>query len=283
MSTVLFRVALLLPVLLAPGACGFLGEVDFDGVAVREEDGVVYVDNVALRHARWVPVDVPSEAGALELASATRDIGVATVAPGAPARLDAQLFSELEGDGTVSLAGGRLAATSAAGGKVLVNGLRGTVPAGTQLVLRDGTGAISAQCEHGLSGLRVEAGTGPVELSGGPAGDIAVKSGTGDVRLSDLSGGQALVSCGTGRLSVAGLKCMRLEVVTGTGQVRLGALAADALDVETGTADVRLEDCTLGTTRVRSGTGDVRLAGTNDLGAASYDLGTGDVRQESGP
>ncbi len=283
MSAALIRVALLVPVLLAPGACGFVGDVDFDGVAVREHDGLVYADNVALRHVRWVMVDVPADAGALELASATRDIRVATAAPGMPGRLEAQLFSELEGDGSMSLARGRLEASSTAGGKVLVNGLRGTVPAGTPLALSNGSGAISAQFEHGLSGLHVKAGTGAVDAAGGPAGAIDVKSGTGDVSLADVAGERALISCGTGRLNVTRLKCTRLEVQTGTGSVGLKGLGAEALEIETGTADVRLEDCTLGTTRVKSGTGDVRLAGTNDLGAVSYELGTGNVRRESGP
>lgn len=270
-------IARLAAVALLGTACGFIDRIDFGGVSVDERGGVMHADGVPLPHSRWVALDLPPGTGALTLESATRELRVATAAPGEAARLEVQLFSELEGDGGVTLFEGRLAAEGAAGRRVLINGVRGTVPAGTRLAARTGTSPCVIDAAHGLAGAELESGTGALELRGGPLGDVELSGGTGTVSLQGAIAGKVQVASGTGAVLVAGLHAERLAVESGTGPVELRQVSASELSIETGTGDMRLEACQAARTTVASGTGDVRLASDCDLGQASYDLGTGEV------
>lgn len=276
------RALVLAALLPAAAACLDFDAVEFGGVSVNDDDGVVSVDGVPLPHARWVPLDLPAGSATLVLAAATREIRVATAGPGESARLEVQLFSEAEGEGALALVEGELVASRTGSGRVLANGVRGTLPAGIRLALRCGVGVASVQAPHGLNGLEAECGTGALELSGGPLGDVTIRSGTGAARLSGAQAGKVRVQTGTGALHASGVTCDELEVEAGTGRVDLSGLACRRLDVETGTADVRVRDCRAASTRITSGTGDVIQAGANELGATDFELGTGDIRQEAG-
>lgn len=272
----LFAVMLLVP------ACGFIDGVQFGGVSVDERDGVMHVDGVPLPHSRWVALDLPPGTASLTLESATRELRVASVAPGEAARLEVQLFSELPEDGQVVLAGGAPVATSAAGRRVLLNGVRGGIPAGTHLAAHTGTSPCVVDAAHGLAGVELDSGTGALEVRGGPLGDVELTVGTGSVTLAGATAGEVRVTSGTGAIHVAGLRATRLGVESGTGAVELRDLTAETLAIDTGTGGIHLEGCRAGKTTLGSGTGDVRLAGQNDLGQAGYDLGTGEVLTEAG-
>jgi hypothetical protein len=276
------RSVLLAALLPAAAACLDFDAVEFGGVSVNDNNGLVTVDGVLLPHARWVPLDVPAGSGTLVLAAATREIRVATAGPGEPARLEVQLFSEAEGEGALALVEGELVASRTGTGRVLANGVRGTLPAGIRLALRCGVGVASVHAPHGLDGVEGECGTGDLELSGGPLGEVTIRSGTGATRLSGAQADKVRVLTGTGALHATGLTCDELEIEAGTGTVDLSGLACRRLDVETGTADVLLRDCRAGSTRITSGTGEVIQAGANELGAAQFQLGTGEARQEPG-
>jgi hypothetical protein len=268
------------PLLLALSACGFLENVEFDGVSVNDDAGGVSVDGVPLPHARWEPLDVQADAGTLQLWCATRELRVTTAAPGEPARLEVQLFSQVEGEGRPAFEGGKLVAQPTGTGRVLANGVRGTIPAGVRLETNSGTGLASVKAPHGLAGLQAHNGTGDLEVSGGPLGDVRIKNGTGSSTLAGAQAGTVVLELGTGGLSVVGLACAVLEADSGTGDLDLSGLSCERLDLELGTANVRLTDCTAARTHIQAGTGDVIQAGQTDLGQAEFDLGTGEVRGE---
>ncbi|MBM3984579.1 MAG: DUF4097 domain-containing protein [Planctomycetes bacterium] len=277
------RPSRLVPPLLAFAGCGFPGSVEFDGVSVQAENGVVSVDGVALPHSRWVPLDVPADVGALKLGCATRELQVATAGPGEPARLEVQLFSQVEGEGVVALEAGKFVAQPTAAGRVLANGVRGTIPAGVRLHAYAGTGRVSVGAAHGLGGLEADNGTGDVDVAGGPLGDVRIRNGTGSSRLDGATAGSVVVKSGTGAVAVTGSSCVVLEAESGSGSVTLTGLACERLDLKLGTGDVRLDDCTAARSHIQSGTGDVTQAGQTDLGQAEFDLGTGQVRREPAP
>jgi len=282
MNAWLPRLALLLP-LLAPAGCVDFGSVDFEGLSVRDDAGVVSVDGVSLPHARWEPLDLPAGTATLRLACATRELRVATVAPGEPARLEVQVFSQLEGEGALALEDGQPVARPTGTGRVLANGLRGTIPAGVRLETSCGTGDAAVQAPHGLAGLQARCGTGGLEVSGGPLGDVSLTNGTGTLTLAGVQAGTVRLDSGTGGLHASGLECEALEVEAGTGDVDFRGVSCERLRVKVGTSDVRLTDCTAARAHIASGTGDVIQAGRTELGAAEYELGTGKVRLEPQP
>lgn len=269
--------------LLLGSACGFIDGVEFGGVSVDERDGVMHVEGVPLPHARWVALDLPPGTGALTLESATRELRVVTVATGEAARLEVQLFSELEGDGQVTLAEGMPLATTTSGRRVLINGVRGGVPAGSRLAAHTATGPCVVDATHGLAGVQLESGTGALELRGGPLGEVSLNTGTGPVSLAEATAGEVRVTSGTGAILVTGLQATRLAAESGTGTVKLLDVTVESLAIDTGTGSIRLEGCRAVQCKVGSGTGDVHLGARCDLGQASYDLGTGEVLSDGGP
>ncbi len=247
------RGLLLAGVLAGLAGCGWIES----GGGLREIDGVVTMDGVALPHERWVLLDVPAGTSSLELSSGTGDMALAGSTDGTT-RVELLLCSELEDDGSVELQGGRLVARSASGRKVAVNGARGTLGTGFGLLLKTGTGGVSLSALHGLQRVEVDSGTGDVALTASQAQDVRIDSGTGAVSLRDTAARDVWVN-------------------TGTGPVDLAGCTVAGLEIETGTSDVRLRDCHATRTQVTSGTGSVRLEGQNELGSTSYDLGTGKV------
>ncbi len=268
------------PLLLALAGCGFVGNVHFDGVSVSDDAGVVSVDGVTLPHARWLALDVPADVTGLELASATREIRVSTAAPGEAARLEGQVFSEVEGEGALALLEGRLVATPTGAGRVLLNGVRGSVPAGIRLQTRCGVALTSVQAPHGLAGLQARCGTGALELGGGPLGAVGLENGTGATTLSGVRATSVEGKSGTGAWRATDLACDELSVKSGTGSVDLAGVQCQRLRLETGTGDVKLDRCRSTSAFIESGTGDVTQSGDTDLGQADFDLGTGHLRQE---
>jgi hypothetical protein len=253
----MMRATVLLAGLFSLAGCGF-DVTQFGGHDYTEHHGVLVVDGTPLPNKRWVAVDVPVGTGSLELGSATADI-VLSGSPDGASHLEVQLFSEVEGDGSVRVDGGRLVTSSAANRLVIVNGARGTLARGMKLELHSGTGD-----------LRLE---GLPELS-----EVSLDNGTGDVRLTQCATGDVVVVTGTGEVHLDGLKGGKLDVKTGTGEAGLASCSVSMMKLETGTGDVTLSECTSTRTDVKSGTGDVILEGQNVLGTTSYELGTGKVR-----
>jgi hypothetical protein len=251
------RGIVLLGLLAALSACGF-DLMKFGGHSYSERHGVLEVDGVQLPNKRWVAVDVPVATGSLDLSSATQDI-VLSGSPDGASHLEVQLFSELEGDGSVHVDGGKLVTSASSGRLVIVNGMRGTLAKGMKLTLENGTGALHLE---GLPELR----------------DVRLDNGTGEVRLVQCGAGDVLIDCGTGDVHLESLKAARLEITTGTGAVRLATTSATQVKLSTGTGDIAFSDCNSSRTDVESGTGNVRLEGENVLGSVNYDLGTGKVQ-----
>ena len=198
--------------------------------------GVYSRDGVDLPHHRWVPLAVPEGTAHLVLTAGTEDISLTA----GTAAIEVQVFSEVENDGTVALVGGEPVVTSASGHIVAIDGVRGTVPAATELVVTNGTGDVRL-----------------VGLQGAP--HLRIKCGTGDILLGDAVLDDVTTDCGTGDLKLEGSKLGRLDARCGTG-------------------DIRLRGSQVSTGLIKAGTGDVVLSGHSDLGSATTDFGTGELR-----
>lgn len=262
MSSKSLVVALSLVVLVTP-ACTF-GEtrVDVFGLEVVDTGGVVEVDGTPVPFARWEPVTLDLvDVTTLRVATATGAITLEGAA-GDVATLECEVLSEHEDDGRVVVDDGRLVARSDAGA-VVVNAVRGSVPA--------------------RLALSVTTGSGPVTLSGlDTGGAVDVESGTSDVEIRDGSSGSLAVVDGIGATAVRRWTTGRLEAEAGTSDVRLDVVEAESVDVTAGNGDVTLDGCRLGEARLELGTGDLRVVDTICSGLLSCTAGTGDVDLRGG-
>ncbi len=231
-----------------------------DGRDVTERDGVLSVEGRELHHARWVDVALPAgSCETLQLSTATGPVNVGGQ-PG-DGTLRVRLWSEVHGDGTVTVQHGRLVARGSHG-EVLVNEVAGSVPHGMSLRADSGTGAIILHALQSADHLEVESGTGEVRLTGCTSTRIFVEAGTSDVQVR---GGQA----------------ERVDLNSGTGEVCLSGGRFGDVRVGTGTGDVSVEDCTVQKLQASSGTGDLVVHGGR-VEEFHHELGTGEIHLRGG-
>ncbi len=280
--------ALLLAVLLLIPSChmslggmGGSSNMTFHGQDLCEIDGTIYVDDVLLPFSRWEAVTLAASTGTvLEVAVPTGDVEL-TAAAGNAARLEVLILSEVEGEGGAALLDGRVTAVVDGAGKVLINAIRGTVPASGRLLAASSTGMVSVS---GLQAdLETRTGTGEIRVRDSECSHLDASSGTGDIRIEGCTVDELSVSGGTSDLTLIGIRAGTGEVDSSTGDVSIDGSSFDELSIDTGTGDMTLADCTVkGTFSVSSGTGDLSIRGGRyKLVATSF--GTGDVRLANTP
>ena len=181
---------------------------------------------------------------------------------------------------------------------ILYADLKVTMPAGAELVIRNGVGTVEGGDLDGdlvvdtgsgdvrlasFSGdLLVDTGSGDVDL--GPVdGSLSVDTGSGDVDVQRL-GGEATVDTGSGHIRLRDVDSDRLHLDTGSGDIEvLGGRAGNAV-ADTGSGDIRFEGVEVVRFEGDTGSGDVDLMGS--LARAEkvvIDTGSGDVTIYGGP
>ncbi len=250
------------------------------GHSVSGHDGVLTVDGTRLPFNRWV--DMSAEyAGTetLELGTASDAIRVSGV-PGSTVTLRARLYSEIEGDGTAVLEHGRLVARSQGGGKVFINAIEGTVPEGTALNVRSGTGEIEVSALAGEAALSMSDGTGTMTLHDCTAGPIMLDGGTGDSHVQRIVAGTVNAHSGTGDVVIEDLTATLVGIEIGTGDVSLARCHATRITLDAGTGDTSMTGCEAGVLKCESGTGDLVLDG-GKYEDVRFSSGTGDLTQHN--
>ena len=238
-------------------ACSQMVTHGFNGMAIAERDGLLYVDEVLVEHHREVEIALDAEQiGELSLGVATGLISLEGV-PGQQGHLILDVFSELEGDGEVYLAGGKVKLRSTLRGKLIINGVRGSIPAGMSLDIDTGTGQVLLTTLHGAESVVIETGTGPVRLVDCKIEVVEIDSGTADIRLEGVHAALFDVDTGTGDVVIQDCHFDRLRGDTGTGNFLLTMSQIESGRFNSGTGDVRLVDTIITHIRASLGTGDV--------------------------
>ncbi|MHC5212356.1 MAG: DUF4097 family beta strand repeat-containing protein [Planctomycetota bacterium] len=226
------------------------------GQDVEVHDSYLVVDDVRLDHVRWEEVELSTEdVELMQVGTASEGVRL-TGEDGATARLRVHLYSEIEGDGTVTFEGDRLMAVSDRG-KVFINSVEGTIPGDLDLKVATGTGEILLTSVATDRTLTISTGTGEMELAEVAPALLSVETGTGDLRAKGGGAETAVVESGTGDVWLSG---------GAWGEIRM----------ESGTGDLVIKDCTTTAVRFTSGTGDLVLNG-GACGKASIESGTGDL------
>lgn len=191
--------------------------------------------------------------------------------------------------------------------------LRITVPAGTELVLRNAVGPVEAGELSGdltidtasgevrvagfdgplsidtgsgsvrtgrvLGPLHVDTGSGRVEVAW-LEGDGSIDTGSGEIRVLRADSGELTLDTGSGDVFVSDARVGRLVADTGSGEIRLDAVEAEYLEADTGSGDVDVAGSLARTRRVviDTGSGDVTLrVGADASFDLETDLGSGDL------
>ena len=231
-----------------------------DGVSYHETDGVLYADDVPLRYERWVKVESVPTKEVLQMGTSSGPISISSGDAPEACVIEAHLFSEVEGDGTVGFEGGKLKATSATQHGVAINGIRGSVPAGSDLEIDTGTGELTLG-EFKGGNVELTTGTSFVVAKACTVKSLAIDTGTGDIEVTDLTSPSLRISSGTGDAALSGCK-------------------VDQLQFESGTGDLTIDASQFKRSTLESGTGDIVLKHGANLGEESHDLGTGDLTVE---
>lgn len=229
---------------------------------VNSSDEGLHVDGVLLRHSRWVDVEHDfSGIDTLVLHTATGPVELSG-APAGSALLRALVWSEHEGEGEVVIEEGRLRVNPTGAGKVFLNEIGGSVPAGLSLDVATGTAKVS------LAGVAHET-------------DLRAVTGTGEIEVTDVSAASIRLETGTAAIRVTGGGSGRLDLDSGTGDVFVVAGKHDKVLIDTGTGDVEITDVSIGRLEFDSGTGDLLLDG-GKVENISLSFGTGELTLRNG-
>ncbi len=236
-------------------ACGITFSSSLDGTNVSRRNGQVFVDDVHVAHQRELTVRAHLDGSqSLRLTSHSRPIDVVGELDD-EIELFVTVWSEHPDDGEVEFVDGKLRVHSALGGKVLIDGVRGRIPASAPLSVANGVGEIVVTGMESQASLEVGSGTGSIELVGCAVDRLRINTGTGDI---DLSRCQA----------------RSLDINSGTGDVRATDCVFEQLDAASGTGSFDFDGGSIGQASFDSGTGDVRGRGTH-IASVKHSLGTG--------
>lgn len=207
-----------------------------NGHRVELNDDVLSVDGVELHHSHWVDATLAAAPGeSLHVNTANGPVVLDGVA--GQGRFRALVWSEYEGDGSVSIEKGELVAQGH--GAVLIDEVRGTLPAGVALRVNSSCGAIQLNDFAGATGLDANSGTGDVRLNG-CSGSVRVQTGTGDVLVMSGTGPQLDIDSGTGDIECTGANFDQVHLSSGTGDLTVSGCAIKRLQADSGTGDATI-------------------------------------------
>jgi len=165
------------------------------------------------------------------------------------------------------------------------------------LSISDSTGDIGLPEHLTFDEINIRLTTGDVSCSSSCKSHMKIEAGTGDINVQDVSAGQMTLSVTTGNIRVTSAQCegimelhvttgdTRLEGVTGmavrstgtTGDLIMkNVLASDTFGLERGTGDIRLDSCDAGSITAKTTTGDITGTLLSDKVFITH-TGTGDV------
>ncbi|HZM00241.1 MAG TPA: DUF4097 family beta strand repeat-containing protein [Planctomycetota bacterium] len=244
--------------------------------SISEQDGKLVVDDVLLPYERWVEVELAAPgAGRLEVETALGPVELQGAAQES-CRLSARVHSEREGDGQVSIEGGRLVATSQQGGKVFLDAVKGSVPEALGLKIVTGTGDVSVERVAKGGPLAIDTGTGEITVRESEPASLTIETGTAAVRLERGGAARVRVDSGAGDVLVVDGTWGTIQVEGGTTDCTLQGATAETVILDSGTGTLRLQGCTVGRAKLDSGTGDLVISG-GSCQRADLDSGTGDI------
>lgn len=149
--------------------------------------------------------------------------------------------------------------------------LRITVPAGSNLAVRNVVGPIKGGALEGT--LDLDTGSGKVELAS-HAGQLTVDTGSGDVVVGSVKG-ETSIDTGSGDVVVSRWVGNGM-VDTGSGNVVVRQVSGGKISLDTGSGDVTVEGGVVGKILADTGSGNVKVVGV-ELEELDADTGSGDV------
>ncbi len=162
----------------------------------------------------------------------------------------------------------------------LVAGDVESISVDADLSIDAGSSRVTASNARGR--LKIDAGSGSVEVNGATVSELNLDTGSGGVTMNDVSSERCIVDTGSGGVSGAGVSCGSLKVDVGSGGVRLDRVRTSDVNVDAGSGTV-----TLGltskprTVEIETGSGGVVLGLPESMGAElDIDTGSGGISSD---
>ncbi|MEM1248280.1 MAG: DUF4097 family beta strand repeat-containing protein [Acidobacteriota bacterium] len=144
------------------------------------------------------------------------------------------------------------------------------VPAGAQLELRHGVGAITA---NGVDAdMTLDISSGGIDASD-ITGELVVDTGSGNVVLTDIQG-NVVADTGSGAVSASLVSGRSLSIDTGSGSVSIADIDTDTLEIDTGSGGVEGAAIRAESDLIDTGSGSVVLEMV-DMGNGDFEIDTG--------
>lgn len=144
------------------------------------------------------------------------------------------------------------------------------VPAGAQLELQHGVGAIRASGVD--ADLDLDISSGGIDASD-ITGELVADTGSGSVVLADIRG-DVNADTGSGAVTASRISGRRLSIDTGSGSVSIADIDADTLEVDTGSGGVEGAGVRTRSALIDTGSGSVVLEMVG-MGDGDYEIDTG--------
>ena len=229
------------------------------GHDISMRDGRLTLDGVELPHERWVEAQLDASAlKELVINTASGPIELAGDSAGA-CTLSVHVYSEHEGDGEVYLDGGRLRVRSQRGGKVFLDGVKGTVPHDLALELGTASGEITVERAGQGREFELSTASGGVIVRGSEPAAIRVSTASGDVTVESTSAATLKASTASGDVSVTGGSWGTISSDTASGQLRLQGCTADKVELDSASGDLVISGGHCKHARLDTASGDVEL------------------------
>jgi hypothetical protein len=222
-------------------------------------EGHLEVDGVRLEHERWVDAQLDASAlASLAIDTASGPIELAGDPAGACA-LSVHVYSEHEGDGEVYLDGDRLRLRSSLGGKVFLDGVKGTVPQGLALVLGTASGDITLDRAGQGRDLELSTASGDVVVRGSAPESILVSTASGDVLVEATSAASIRSQTASGDMAVKGGAWGTIRGDTASGDLRLQGCSVEAVELSSASGDLVISGGTCQRARLDTASGEVEI------------------------
>ncbi len=170
--------------------------------------------------------------------------------------------------------GERVRVSSRGGGVDAHADLRIGVPAGKNVSVYLGVGALTASNVQG--DLRLDASAANISVER-LKGSIDLDTGSGDITAAGMEGDELNVDTGSGDVRVTGASGRTITIDTGSGEVTGSDITANSLDVDTGSGGIDLTGVRARILRMDTGSGDISVGLLGDTELIEIDAGSGDV------
>lgn len=180
--------------------------------------GKTIVDGIHLKYENAVNLSQTYSGDSLEIEGGTLTVDVKGN-PEPKVNLQINYMEYAQGDATLSITDGKIAANTKSGKPIAITSIVGTIPNHLSLNISSGTGSISIADIANSGSASINTGTGEVDVTQCQLNVLVINTGTGAVTLQNSKIAKADVSTGTGDIILKNSQVEKRNFSMGTGDL----------------------------------------------------------------